>query len=203
MVDDVAADQKAQLRATLMASRRAVPKSVRSAEAVALATHAMHAVEVGETVCAYVPVRSEPGSDELLQRLHERCSRLLLPIVDSGADQPGPLRWGAYVPGQLAAGPFGLLEPTGPALPPTTLAEATVVFVPALAVDRRGVRLGRGGGFYDRSLILRAADCMLVAVVRDSEIVEALPREAHDVQMTHALCPEHGLISLNGSGNTV
>lgn len=202
MVDHVAADQKAQFRAALLASRRAVPMSVRSAEASALAMHAVHAVDVGDTVCAYVPVRSEPGSHELLRRLSERCARLLLPVVRGEPDQPGPLLWGAYVPGDLAAGPFGLLEPAGPVLPPAALADAAVVFVPALAVDRHGVRLGRGGGFYDRSLIFRAAHCRLVAVVRDSEIVEALPSEAHDVRMTHALCPERGLISLGGPENT-
>ena len=203
MVDHMAADRKAQLRATLLASRRAVPSSVRSAEALALATHAADAVDIGDTVCAYAPVRSEPGSHELLRRLSERCARLLLPVVRVEAGQPGPLFWGAYVPGELAAGPFGLLEPAGPALPPTALGDAAVVFVPALAVDRHGVRLGRGGGFYDRSLIFRAADCKLVAVVRDSEIVEVLPCEAHDVRMTHALCPERGLISLKGPENTV
>lgn len=203
MVDHVVADRKAQLRATLLASRRAVPVSVRSAEASALAAHAADAVDTADTVCAYVPVRSEPGSAELLERLRERCARLLLPIVCMAAGEPVPLRWGAYVPGELAAGPFGLLEPTGSVLPPTTLADAAVVFVPALAVDRHGVRLGRGGGFYDRSLIYRADDCKLVAVVRDSEMVEALPGDTHDIRMSHALSPHRGLTTLNASDNTV
>lgn len=203
MVDHVPTDRKAQLRATLVASRRAVPSSVQAAEALTLAAHAVDAVDIGDTVCAYVPVRSEPGSHDMLRRLRERCSRLLLPIVRAEAGRPGPLCWGEYVPGALASGPFGLLEPAGPALPPTTLADAAVVFVPALAVDSHGVRLGRGGGFYDRSLILRAADCKLIAVVRDSEIVETLPCEAHDVRMTHALCPERGLIPLQGPVDTV
>ncbi|MFN8088715.1 MAG: 5-formyltetrahydrofolate cyclo-ligase [Mycobacterium sp.] len=203
MVDHVVADRKAQLRATLLASRRAVPAPVRSAEASALAAHAEDAVDTGDTVCAYVPVRSEPGSPELLERLRDRCARLLLPIVCMDAGEPVPLRWGAYVPGELAAGRFGLLEPTGPALPPTALADAAVVFVPALAVDRHGVRLGRGGGFYDRSLIYRADDCKLVAVVRDSEIVETLPGDAHDIHMSHALSPHRGLTILNAPDNTV
>lgn len=203
MVDHVVADRKAQLRATLVASRRAVPASVRSAEASVLAVHAADAVGAGDTVCAYVPMRSEPGSPELLERLHERCARLLLPIVRMQADEPVPLRWGAYVPGDLAPGAFGLLEPTGPALPATALADAAVVFVPALAVDRHGVRLGRGGGFYDRSLIYSADDCKLVAVVRDREIVETLPGDAHDVRMSHALSPHRGFTILNTPDTTV
>lgn len=203
MVDGMTADQKAKLRAAVLASRRAIPASVKSAEAAALAKHAAEAVNIDDTVCAYVPVRSEPGSEEFLARLREHCTRLLLPIVEVDGGEPSPLRWGTYVPGELVAGPYGLLEPTGSVFPATVLAEAAIVFVPALAVDRRGVRLGRGAGFYDRSLIFHAADCRLVAVVRDSEIVEALPSEAHDVHMTHALSPHRGLVSLSAADNAV
>jgi 5-formyltetrahydrofolate cyclo-ligase len=73
-----------------------------------------------------------------------------------------------------------------------------VVLVPALAVDRRGVRLGRGGGFYDRSLSFCRPGARLVAVVRDSELVDELPGEPHDVPMTHALTPGGGLTRLAG-----
>ena len=74
----------------------------------------------------------------------------------------------------------------------------TVVLVPALAVDRIGVRLGRGAGFYDRSVPLAAPGARLVAVVRDDELVEQLPAEPHDVRMTHALTPSGGLTALGG-----
>ena len=50
------------------------------------------------------------------------------------------------------------------------------MLVPALAVDRRGVRLGRGAGFYDRSLPLAAPAARLVAVVRDDELVDRAAR---------------------------
>ena len=76
------------------------------------------------------------------------------------------------------------------------MADATVVLVPALAVDRSGVRLGRGAGFYDRSLALADPAARLVAVVRDDELVDAIPSGPHDVQMTHALTPRQGLVEL-------
>lgn len=61
-----------------------------------------------------------------------------------------------------------------------------MVFVPALAIDRRGARLGRGRGFYDRSLPGRDPHARLIAVVRDDELVRELPAEPHDVPMTDA-----------------
>lgn len=60
------------------------------------------------------------------------------------------------------------------------------------------VRLGRGGGFYDRSLALCSPATRLVAVVRDDEVVGKLPHDEHDVLMTHALTPGAGLIALAG-----
>jgi len=193
----VLAGTKAQRRDALLAARRAVTDAQRDAETRALCSHLDDVVNPGDTVCAYMPVASEPGSPALVDRLRELCGRVLLPVTRTGADgEPLPLLWAEYTPGRLVAGRFGLREPDGPRLPPTALAEATVVLVPALAVDRRGVRLGRGGGFYDRSLPMRATSSRLVAVVRDSEVVDELPSEPHDVRMTHALTPGRGLIAL-------
>lgn len=197
MVDGVLAGTKAQLRQTLLTARRALADAVRSSEAQALCGHLPEVVTAAETACAYVPVGAEPGSPAIVDRLNEVCARVLLPVTRCGPDgEPLALLWGEYVPGALVAGRFGLLEPGPPWLASTAVAEADVVLVPALAVDRHGVRLGRGGGFYDRSLPLCRPGTRLVAVVRDAEVVDELPSEAHDVRMTHALTPGHGLISL-------
>ncbi len=127
----------------------------------------------------------------------DRGVRVLLPVVRH--DEAGlrvPLQWGEYRHGGLVQTPFGLREPAEPWLPADAIATATVVLVPALAVDRAGVRLGRGAGFYDRSLPLAAPTARLVAVVRDDELVDRLPAEPHDVRMTHALTPNGGLVAL-------
>jgi 5-formyltetrahydrofolate cyclo-ligase len=122
---------------------------------------------------------------------------VLLPVArDDAAGTPLPLQWGQYRPGGLVAARFGLREPAQPWLPADAVAGATVVLVPALAVDRSGVRLGRGAGFYDRTLDLADPGAKLVAVVRDDELVDTLPAEPHDVRMTHALTPRHGLVAL-------
>ncbi|MBO0865304.1 MAG: 5-formyltetrahydrofolate cyclo-ligase [Mycobacterium sp.] len=189
---------KAALRQQLLASRRSVADDIRAAEARALTDHVAGLVNSGDTVCAYVPVGAEPGSIEMVDVLLSRAGRVLLPVARIGGDDaPLELRWGEYRPGRLVTGRFGLLEPAEPWLPASALAEATLVLVPALAVDRTGVRLGRGRGFYDRSLVRRNPHARLAAVVRDSELVDELPHEPHDVRMTHALTPRHGLIDLD------
>jgi len=188
---------KEDLRAQSLAARRGLSDATRRAEAEQLLGRLAEVVGAARVVAAYVPVGTEPGKPEMLDTLSQLCETVLLPVTVIGPEgEPEPLRWGRYQPGRLAVGRFGLREPAGPSLPAAALARAQVVLLPALAVDRRGGRLGRGGGFYDRSLPMCAPGTRLVAVVRDSEFVDELPCGPHDVPMTHALTPAGGLHAL-------
>lgn len=193
----MAASTKAELRAALLAARRLVTESTHAAEAGRLRDHLASALSGARTVCAYWPVGTEPGSAELLDRLSQSCDLVLLPVARTGpAGEYEALNWGPYVAGTLVTGRWGLHEPPEPWLPAEAVTRADVVLVPALAVDRSGVRLGRGGGFYDRTLALCRPGARLVAVVRDEEVLDAVPHEPHDIRMTHALTPGSGLIAL-------
>jgi 5-formyltetrahydrofolate cyclo-ligase len=196
----VATAGKAALRDRLLAARRSVADDTHAGEARSLTNHLDAVVSSDSTVCAYVPVGAEPGSIEMLDVLLRRTARVLLPVARTTADDsPVALQWGEYRPGHLVAARFGLVEPAEPWLPATTVADASVVLVPALAVDRAGVRLGRGRGFYDRTLVHRDPRARLIAVIRDEELLDELPHEPHDVPMTHALTPGGGLIELGSA----
>ncbi|MGW4211618.1 5-formyltetrahydrofolate cyclo-ligase [Lentzea sp. NPDC004789] len=179
-------DRKATLRSRLLAARRALSAEVRAAEAAALAAHvAALDVRPDQTVCAFLPVGSEPGDASWLDGL--RC-RVLLPIVTGDA----PLDWAVHTgPDALTPAALRLLEPTGPRLGPSAIAGASLVLVPALAVSVAGIRLGKGKGHYDRSLPL--VNAPLVAVVRDCEVLAEVPAEPHDVRMNAVLTPSAGL----------
>lgn len=195
---------KDEWRAHVLAERRMLDAAQRSVETIALCHAAAELVvnSAGKrttspaeqvTVAAYVPVGREPGSPEMLDAMAAAGARIFLPI----AREPGPLRWALYRgPQSLVSAPFGLTEPDGPVLAPETVAECSLVLVPALAVDRRGTRLGRGAGFYDRTLDLCDAGASSIAVVRDSELVDRLPGEPHDRPVTHALTPAAGFVRL-------
>jgi 5-formyltetrahydrofolate cyclo-ligase len=188
---------KDRIRADRVAARQAVGENVRGAETEALIGYLATVLERDEAVAAYAPLSSEPGFPELVDAVVGICGSVLLPIARTSADGlPLPLQWSQYRSGALVAAPYGLFEPPPPWLPPSALASVTTVLVPALAVDRHGVRLGRGAGFYDRSLAFRDPAARLIAVVRDEELVDELPAEPNDVAMTHALTPGYGLVSL-------
>ena len=120
---------------------------------------------IGGPICAHLPVGVEPWSPSGVEALRAAGHEVLLPVV---ADRAGPLDWARYDgPDALVAGPFGLWEPAGARLGPDAVRRARLVLLPALAADRRGVRLGQGGGFYDRTLPLVDADVPLVVVLDD------------------------------------
>jgi 5-formyltetrahydrofolate cyclo-ligase len=191
----VSESAKWELRRRVLAARRAVPAAVRAAEAAALAAAAATGLPLDRPgpVCAYWPVGTEPGSPELLDGLVRRGRRVLLPLVT----EHGPLDWAEYTgAGSLHPRPLGLREPAEPALGAAVIATAALVLVPALAVDRRGFRLGRGGGHYDRTLRLATPSTPLVAVVRDEEVLASVPAQPHDVPVTAVLTPRQGLVAL-------
>ena len=186
---------KQDRRRDLLKQRETSSGATRSAESAALrdVLRGWAAENRVATVCAYVPVGSEPGSTELLDDLRDAGCRVLLPVVVGQQ----PLDWSEYEgPGSLQGADHGLREPIGTRAGPGAIGEVDVVLVPALAVDRRGVRLGRGGGHYDRSLPLAGRDTVLAAVVRDEEFVESLPGEAHDVLVGAVATPGGGVVEL-------
>ncbi len=176
---------------------RLTPDDVREAGA-ALAERALRLPELAHArvVAAYVSVGSEPGTLALLDALRARGVRVLLPVLLPDND----LAWGTYAgPDSLVSvrhgGKMALLEPAGERLAPEAVQQANAVLLPGLAVDARGMRLGRGGGSYDRVLarLERAgADPALVVLLYDAEVVERVPEEAHD-RPVHAVVTPSGV----------
>ncbi|MFJ3694951.1 5-formyltetrahydrofolate cyclo-ligase [Streptomyces sp. NPDC090052] len=183
---------KASLRQQLLAARALLStEDVQSAAAV-LAGHAVALPELARarTVAAYVSVGREPGTRPLLDALRARGVRVLLPVLLPDND----LDWGAYEGADsLVPAGRGLREPDGARLGVDAVLDADAVLLPGLAVDGRGMRLGRGGGSYDRVLArLARADAhpALVVLLYGDEVVARVPEEPHDHPVQAVVTPE-------------
>lgn len=193
-LDGVAA-RKAGMRAEVLAARRAMPAERRAAAGREIrdALLGLPELQMAGTVAAYVSVGTEPDTKGLVFALWKRGSYVLLPVLQPDGD----LDWASYEgPDSLAAGPRGLLEPTEPRRGVTAITSADLLVVPALAVDRAGQRLGRGGGSYDRALARVGASILTIALLYQGELVSEVPAGPRDQSVRAVAVPGEGISRL-------
>ena len=150
MPDEI--DEKATARSRFVNNRRALGnrnRSRQSAEAVGRLLE-QPAAATARTVAAYWPLGTEPDTRALIEALVSRGTEVLLPVLLPDRD----LDWARFRgdPAELVEAGAGTLRPRGRTLGTAAVLAAQVLVVPALAVTPMGVRLGRGGGSYDRVL---------------------------------------------------
>jgi 5-formyltetrahydrofolate cyclo-ligase len=187
--------RKAALRRHVVASRQEKDQLERDAAARSIrdAVLSLPEIQMAGTVAAYLSVGTEPGTRGLVYALWKRGTYVLLPVLQADND----LDWASYEgPDSLAPAPRGLLEPTEPRRGAAAVTSADLVIVPALAVDRAGRRLGRGGGSYDRVLARVGAAIPTVALLYDGELLDEIPAGPLDQPVRMVAQPRQGITRL-------
>lgn len=179
---------KSGVRSRILAARSArstaeIDAARQGVRSVVLAHVAAHGAAV-RCVAAYLPLRTEPGSIELLDALVAAGLRVLVPLLLADRD----LDWTNWA---------GSSSEPAEALGVDAIRAADLVLVPALAVDARGARLGRGGGSYDRALARVGPDVPIAALLYSGEVLDAVPTDPWDRPVTAAATPA-GWIELLG-----
>jgi 5-formyltetrahydrofolate cyclo-ligase len=172
------AELKRLARSKASKHRNAVHETVGAGAGAALAARGLPVVcnSQNQIVSAFHPYLSEISTVELLAKLIEEGWTTALPIV---VGKELPLMFRKWMPGEpLVSGLWDIQIPadTAPEVEPD------VLLVPMLAFDRKGYRLGYGGGFYDRTLAkLRAVKLVTaIGVAYAGQEIEAVPYDAHD-----------------------
>jgi 5-formyltetrahydrofolate cyclo-ligase len=187
--------RKIALRRVVAGRRAQMAQAERSAAGRSLrdAVLSLPEARMAGTVAAYISIGTEPETRGLVYALWKRGTYVLLPLLRDDDD----LDWASYEgPDSLAAGPRGLLQPTEPGRGVTAVTSADLVIVPALAVDRGGLRLGRGGGSYDRALARVGAAVPTVALIYDRELLDEVPAAPHDQRVGLVGQPQQGITRL-------
>ncbi len=177
-VDGQPADTRKQALRAAARSKRAELASGAEKAAERLRDLALAALPWPAEACvsAYWPMGDELDPRPLCAALARRGHALALPVMQGAGKALKFRRWRPGDPLRPAA--FGTHEP----LPRQPEVEPDVLLVPLLAFDRRGYRLGYGGGFYDRTLAaLRARRSVLaVGLAYSGQEVAAVPCDGHD-----------------------
>ncbi|MEV4248518.1 5-formyltetrahydrofolate cyclo-ligase [Streptosporangium canum] len=180
---------KLKLRSTVEAARASIPEDERHAASVRTRETLLEQpwVQMAGLIACYWSIGTEPATHGLVFALWKHGATVILPVLRDDDD----LDWAVYDgPDTLAPGRFGLMEPVDTRRGVDAIRTAALVIVPALAVDRfTGVRLGRGGGSYDRALARVGPNVPTVALLYEGELLEGVPAEPHDLPVRYAALP--------------
>jgi 5-formyltetrahydrofolate cyclo-ligase len=170
---------KRALRREVLRRRDGIPEPERERASAAIHRRVIDAVAAvggeGLVVMAFWSFGSEVPTGPILEALARRGDTTVLPAIAGGELEPR-----IYVPGEPLRGTsFGAMEPAaGIVLDPEDL---DVVLVPGVAFDRRGMRVGYGGGFYDRLLPRTRRNAARIGVCFGAQLVDSVPAGPADV----------------------
>jgi len=184
------------MRRTLRAALKALTPAYRAEASLVICETAaeLPAFVRANCVALFAPLPSEPDIHPLIEEAWAHRKRVALPFMVQDESQPR-LEWRAVTQWSevVEPGPFGLREPDPAQCPLLDSRELECTFIPGMAFDKTGLRLGRGGGFYDRFLGgASTAELPRFGLMFGCQEVEAVPCEPHD-QILPAVITEDGL----------
>ncbi|HEY6100812.1 MAG TPA: 5-formyltetrahydrofolate cyclo-ligase, partial [Anaeromyxobacter sp.] len=173
-------DAKRALRAEMIALRARLPEDLRAEKSRAIADRieAVEPFRLARTIALYAPLGTEVDALEIARRARARGATVVFPRTVPGERR---LAFARCEPSELVRGPLGAGEPP-PSARAVDLEDVGCVVVPGVAFSQDGLRLGRGGGYYDATLETMPGAAR-VGVAYDLQIVPALPREPHDAAL--------------------
>lgn len=177
--------EKARIRIEARANRDALSSGLGSAAAAGIAARFTSTPElvshtgIGTVIAGYMPAGSEVDPQTLMRRLFARGAALCLPYVETPAAPLIFRRWD--IGEELQAGAYGIQVPCQSA----EAVSPNLLLVPILAFDRKGYRLGYGGGFYDRTIaeLRTLKQIVTVGLAFSGQVRDDLPIEAHDMRL--------------------
>ena len=141
------------LRAEVRRKRDSIPPGVRAELSRRIVHHAINWIEENraDAVLIYLSMRSEVETGDLLDYLLAQNKIALAPVMNMKRRTLTPHRI-VDTKKDLVLHPYGMLQPNEEICPPFPLNQIDLIFVPGVAFDPKGYRLGYGAGFYDRFL---------------------------------------------------
>lgn len=201
--------RKTDFRTRTLAQRRKMSTADREDRNAALLAHLASVLRgfarSPRRIAAYFPIGTEPGGRLLLDVLQGEAEQIFLPVTLAD----GELQWGHYEGReQLSPGALSTFEPPKPHVGPEVLLECAAVIVPAVAIASDGVRMGRGGGYYDHTLQWLRTHApqspgtppAVIGLVYSDEFGSDVPHEAFDAPVD-IVVTDHGVTDLRGGDN--
>ena len=174
-------EDKRAIRKRALAARDALTREeiVARSSAICSSVTALPEVRACSTLMAFLSTGSEVITDEIICWAWQQSKRVLAPVClrAEGRLIVSPITCFADV----EPGYRGIREPRTELLAPVEKDEIDVVVVPAVAFDRRGYRVGYGGGYYDRFLAGMGPRAIKIGIAFSCQLIPEAPEENHDI----------------------
>lgn len=191
-MNELQAEKKA-IRASVLSARDAMPPDQRARESMKMCESIIASTpyQGATTVLAYANFGSEFDTSFLLQHVLTVKKNLVMPRVDKETQQLQLHR--VHRLDDLITGGWGICEPRADAeiISPN---EIDFIFVPGVAFDRAGFRIGYGKGFYDKLLSAVNPVSARLSAAFDCQIIDAVPNEAHDQRIDIIITPTQKIL---------
>jgi 5-formyltetrahydrofolate cyclo-ligase len=186
MSDDVSNEKRA-LRAEIRERRRTMTTPERGKVNAAVTSHLIELTSTlgVSSIAAYLSTSDEPSTRDFLHWAWDNGIHVLLPI----SREDGLLDWAPYDGADEDEDVFGMPTPTTEVLGPIAINSVDLIVVPAASVDRTGMRMGWGRGYFDKTLGSMERCPPVYAVIFDSELVDSVPSEVHDQRVDGVVTP--------------
>jgi 5-formyltetrahydrofolate cyclo-ligase len=198
--DEALEARKVALRKQMARQRRLLSDALRIRAGVGIASRiaGLREFEGVQHVALFASLPDEPNTRPLFDQLRQRGCAIHFPRSPRSA-AGGRLEWYRVEAWEeLRAGRYGVFEPS-PLREPTALTELELALIPGVAFDATGRRLGRGGGYYDRTFPTGTAGPVLVGVAFAFQLVETVPAGPLD-RRVDAVVTEEAMIRVAGVG---
>ena len=168
--------EKSDIRREVRQRIKALSPEERMAEARSIfdRVEALDSFHKAQCVAAFVAMPDEVPTKEILGRWLKLGKRIVVPRVDGDI-----MRFYDYSPDRMQTGAYGIEEPMGDEECPVR--DIDLIIVPARAFTRRGERLGRGGGFYDKYMSLATFRAFKIGIAFECQMFDSLPCDQHDI----------------------
>jgi 5-formyltetrahydrofolate cyclo-ligase len=185
-------EKKHSLRAAVLAQRSLLSRSESLARSHLIQARALQFPPylLSRSVALYNPIQNEVETGQIRDHALVTEKNVFFPRFRL-KDSLDLIKVGSAT--EFSPGRFGILEPTGEGRLAGRDQEELVIFMPGVAFDLRGNRLGRGNGWYDRLIKKELGAATLVALAYDFQIVDEVPAEKWD-ERVHYVITERSVV---------
>jgi 5-formyltetrahydrofolate cyclo-ligase len=192
---------KTEIRKRLISLRNSLSTEEITAGSNEIVARLMRIEEIRKaaTLMVYVSFGSEVRTDDLIRWCWREGKRIVVPFCNVESRELTACRIDGF--DELETGHYGIRAPKEGLLRPVEGGEIDAILVPAVAFDRRGYRIGYGGGYYDRFLP-RAPQAVKIGVAFASQIIEEIPVDGHDLPVDVIVTEREVIVPSDGPGGT-